>query len=214
MCHVANWLEPINHGISVELVKAGLETCRNKEGPLQSMFRVIKVGDSEEKVVGCLSPKCFQSHTVKRLEGSEIMVGTLKIIDSGLYNFCYKLFQSENGCLFVCKPFNTFCHLNPRLFDHENSKVHRDCLNKWYELTLRLHIHQTVGKGIQDIMDKERKKWRAISRITIDVIFFLSKQNLSFGGHREDLRLQVAIVKTLIHKTRYLSWNCEANCRI
>jgi len=35
-------------------------------------------------------------------------------------------------------------------------------------------------------MDKERKKWRAISRIIIDVIFFLSKQNISFRGHRED----------------------------
>jgi len=79
-----------------------------------------------------------------------------------------------------------FWHLNPRLFDHENSKVHRDCLNKWYELTLRLHNHQVIGKGIQDTMDKERKKWRAISRIIIDVIFFLSKQNISFRGHRED----------------------------
>jgi len=125
-----------------------------------------------------------------------------KIIDSGLNNFCYKVYESENYCLFLCKPFNTFWHLNPRLFDHENSKVHRDCLNKWYGLTLRLHNHQAVGKGIQDIMDKERKKWRAISRIIIDVILFLSKQNLSFRNHREDLRLKVAIVKTLIHKTR------------
>jgi len=31
------------------------------------------------------------------------------------------------------------------------------CLNKWYELTLRLHNHQVIGKGIQDIMDKEQK---------------------------------------------------------
>jgi len=125
MCHVASWLEPINHGIRVELVKAGLESYRNKDGPLQSMFRVIKTGDSEKKVVICLSPKCFQRDAVKRLEGSEIMVGILKIIDSGLYNFCYKLFQSENDCLFVCKPSRTFWHLNPRLFDHENSKVDR-----------------------------------------------------------------------------------------
>jgi len=52
-------------------------------------------------------------------------------------------------------------------------------------------------------MDKERKKWRAISRIIIiDVNFFLSKQNLFFRDHREDLQLKVAIVKTLIHKTR------------
>jgi len=59
-------------------------------------------------------------------------------------------------------------------------------------------------------MVKERTKRRVISRIIIDVILFLSKQNLSFRGHYEDLRLKVAIVKTLIHKTRYLSWNCEA----
>jgi len=39
-------------------------------------------------------------------------------------------------------------------------------------------------------MDKERKKWRAISRIIIDVIFFLSKQIISFRGHREDLATQ------------------------
>jgi len=35
-------------------------------------------------------------------------------------------------------------------------------------------------------MDKERKKWRAIIYIIIDVILFLSKQHLSFRGHRED----------------------------
>jgi len=78
MCHVARWLEPINHGIRVEIVKSGLERYRNKEGPFQSMFRVIKVGNSEKKVVSCLSPKCFQRDAVKRLEGSEIMVDILK----------------------------------------------------------------------------------------------------------------------------------------
>jgi len=43
-------------------------------------------------------------------------------------------------------------------------------------------MHQEVDEGIQDIVDKERKKWRAI----IDVILFLNKQHLSFRGHRED----------------------------
>ena len=87
------------------------------------------------------------------------------------------------------------------MFDHENSKVYRDCLNKWYELTLRLHNHQTVGKEIQDIVDKERKKWRAISRIIIDVIFFLSKQNLSFSfrweGSRQHDRIPTKIASAL-----------------
>ena len=35
-------------------------------------------------------------------------------------------------------------------------------------------------------MDKERKKWRTIIHIIIDVILFLSRQNFSFHGHRED----------------------------
>jgi len=42
------------------------------------------------------------------------------------------------------------------LFDHENYKVHRVCLGKWYELKLQLHIHQEVDKGMQVVMDKEQ----------------------------------------------------------
>jgi len=60
MGHVASWLEPINHGIRVELVKSGLERYRDKEGPLQSLFRVIKVGDSEKKVVSYQSRNVFK----------------------------------------------------------------------------------------------------------------------------------------------------------
>jgi len=40
-------------------------------------------------------------------------------------------------------------------------------------------------KGCRLSLHKERKKWRAIIRIIIDVILFLSKQNLYFRGHRE-----------------------------
>ena len=43
------------------------------------MFPVRKVEDSEKKVLSCLSPECFQRDAVNRLEGSEIMVDTLKI---------------------------------------------------------------------------------------------------------------------------------------
>jgi len=39
-------------------------------------------------------------------------------------------------------------------------------------------------------MDKERKKWRAIIHVIIDVILFLSKQNLSCRDHREDFDLK------------------------
>ena len=73
----------------------------------------------------------------KCLEGSDIMVSLFKI-GLGLYRF---FFRSKYDCLFVSTSFNTFWRLNPCLLDHENSKVHRDCLDEWYELTLRLYIH-------------------------------------------------------------------------
>ena len=47
------------------------------------------------------------------------------------------------------------------------------------------------------MMVKERKKWRAIIRITIDVILFLSKQNLYFRDHRQyfDSKNKVTFLK-------------------
>jgi len=56
---VASWPEPINHNIRVELVKAGPERHRKKDGLFQSIIRVINVGDSERKAVSCLSAKWF-----------------------------------------------------------------------------------------------------------------------------------------------------------
>ena len=46
---VLSWPAPVNHNIRVELVKAGPEKYRNKDGLCQSMIRVINVGDNEKK---------------------------------------------------------------------------------------------------------------------------------------------------------------------
>jgi len=97
-----------------------------------------------------------------------------------------QVFSIGKWLFIFCKPFNTFWRLNS-LFDHENSNVHRDCLNKWYEFRPQLHIHQTVDEGMQNVLDKELKKWRTIICIIIDVVLFLSKQNLFFRDHRQDV---------------------------
>ena len=39
---------------------------------------------------------------------------------------------------------------------------------------------------MQDLMDKEKNKWREILRSVVEVIKFLCKQNLPLRGHRED----------------------------
>ena len=50
---------------------------------------------------------------------------------------------------------------------------------------MRLQLQQTIDKNMQKQIDQERKKWKAILESVVDVILFLSKQNLPFRGHRE-----------------------------
>ena len=47
-------------------------------------------------------------------------------------------------------------------------------------------LHQTIDKEMQDLMDKEKNKWREILHSVVEIIKFLCKQNLPFSGHRED----------------------------
>ena len=183
---MATWPEVITHSMRVEMVKAGPESYQNKEGPFQPVVRVIKEGDKEKESLSFLSKKWFYK-TLKN--GDEVLRSWLLYSSShsGLYCFCCKLFQSgNNSSLFVSKPFVNFWHLNPCIFYHENSKVHKKCFDEWQELALRLQFHQTIDKEMQDLMHKEKDKWREILQSVIDVIKFLSKQNLPFRGHRED----------------------------
>ena len=39
---------------------------------------------------------------------------------------------------------------------------------------------------MQDLMDKEKNKWREILHSVVEVIKFLCKQNLFLRGYRED----------------------------
>ena len=60
-----------------------------------------------------------------------------------------------------------------------------ECMDKWKELTVRLHLNQTIDKENQNLMDDQRKKWRAVFESVADVTLFLSKQSLPFRGHGE-----------------------------
>ena len=95
------------------------------------------------------------------------------------------MFHFTGNALFVTKCFNNFWHLNPRIFEHENSKIHKECIEKWKDLAMRLQLQQTIDKNMQKHIDEERKKWKAILESVVDVLLFLSKQNLLFRGHRE-----------------------------
>ena len=51
---------------------------------------------------------------------------------------------------------------------------------------MRLQFHQTIVKEMQDLMDKEKNKWREILHRVVEIIKFLCKQNFPLRGHRED----------------------------
>ena len=181
---VASWPEVINHELRVELVKAGPEKYQNEEGPFASSHRTVKVGDSTKLERRSFSENWFYK-TLKN--GDKILRRWLLYSkkESGLYCFCCKLFHSAGNDLLVTKCFNNFWHLNPRIFEHENSKIYKECIEKWKELAMRLQLQQTIDKNMQKQIDQERKKWKAILKSVVDVILFLSKQNLPFRGHRE-----------------------------
>ena len=50
---------------------------------------------------------------------------------------------------------------------------------------MRPQLQQTIDKNMQKHIDEEREKWKAILESVVDVILFVSKQNLSFRGHCE-----------------------------
>ena len=52
---------------------------------------------------------------------------------------------------------------------------------------MRLQLQQTIDKNMQKHTDEECKKWKAILESVVDVILFVSKQNLPFQGNREVL---------------------------
>ena len=91
---VATWPEVITHCMRVEMVKVGPETYQNKEGPFKPVIRVIKEGDKEKESLSFLSKKWFY----KALKnGDEVLRSWLLYSNShsGLYCFCYKLYDQE-----------------------------------------------------------------------------------------------------------------------
>ena len=154
---VATWPEVLTHNMKIEMIKLGPERLQNKEGPFKPAIRVIKEGAKEKDSLSFLSKKWFFK-TLKN--GDEILRSWLLYSNShsGLYCFCCKLFQSRNNnSRFVFKPFVNFWHLDPCISSHENSKVHKQCFGKWNELALRLQVHQTIDKEMQNLMNKEKK---------------------------------------------------------
>ena len=105
---VATWPKVLTHSMRVEMIKLGLESFQNKEGPFKPEIRVIIEGDKEKESLSFLSKKWFYK-TLKN--GDKILRSWLLYSNShsGLYCFCCKLFQLRNdNSPFVFKSFVNF----------------------------------------------------------------------------------------------------------
>lgn len=71
--------------------------------------------------------------------------------------------------------------------DHEASMEHVTCLEKWKTLAAGLQLKRTADHGHRTALDRERKKWRDLLYLLLDVTMLLARQNLPFRGHREDM---------------------------
>ena len=70
---------------------------------------------------------------------------------------------------------------------HERSVEHHLAFDKWKEMVKRLDNDQTLNRSLQMEIDAERKKWVNVLNRIVDVILYLTKQNLPLRGHRESL---------------------------
>ncbi|XP_065668003.1 52 kDa repressor of the inhibitor of the protein kinase-like [Hydra vulgaris] len=106
-----------------------------------------------------------------------------------LFCFCCKLFDKNDNLTtkssFITG-FNSWWKLNPKVSDHENSELHIINLEKWKTLEARLLQNKTIDAAHQDVMEREKKKWRDILHRLLHITLFLAKQNLPIRGHRED----------------------------
>ena len=106
-----------------------------------------------------------------------------------LFCFCCRVFGEKTDSSFSSiDGFSTWWKLNPKVKDHENSATHQEAFLKWKELEMRLKAGKTVDSLEQNKINDVRKKWVQILHRVVDMIRFLSKQNLSFRGHVETIK--------------------------
>ena len=115
-------------------------------------------------------------------------------VKNSLFCYCCRLFavhsndrkQMTTGAFLSIDGFNT-CWIQRLKITKQNSE-HLTSFDEWKQLAIRLKLGRTTNTSFHSHVREEEKQWKDILRWIFDVIAFLSKQNLSFRGHREYLR--------------------------
>jgi hypothetical protein len=98
-----------------------------------------------------------------------------------VFCFCFKLFNS--------KPYTSqlanqgtrdWRNLSGKIKRHETSSEHITNMNTWSDLQIRLMKNKTIDKSVQELINKEKDRWKNILQIIIAIIKTLGKNNLAF----------------------------------
>ncbi|XP_028068330.1 zinc finger MYM-type protein 5-like [Camellia sinensis] len=105
-----------------------------------------------------------------------------------VFCFCCKLFKEDgNKTQLATNGFKDWKNLGHRLRSHETSNEHMTCMSKWIELEKRLQKNETIDKGVQEQINREREHWRKVLLRIIAAVRTLAKNNLAFRGDNEKI---------------------------
>ena len=183
------WNIPLPDAIRLELVLRGPNNLQNRDGPFKSMEK--SAGANSKGEIRTLNKDWFY----RKLENGEKVHRSWMLYSPSngcLYCFCCRLFSgtqlaNQTQSDFVIKGFKTWWKLNPKVVQHERSVEHHLAFDKWKEMAMRLDNGQTLDRSLQMEIDAEINKWVNVLNRIVDVILYLTKQNLSLRGHRESL---------------------------
>jgi len=102
-----------------------------------------------------------------------------------MFCFCCRLFSVGLSSFSAEEDFKNWWKLNPKVHEHEVSASHAQAFLKWKELEIRLAKRKAIKE--EELIEKATKKWREILARLLNIIRFLSLQNLALRGHREDI---------------------------
>ncbi|XP_028056372.1 uncharacterized protein LOC114260442 [Camellia sinensis] len=105
-----------------------------------------------------------------------------------VFCFWFKLFKEDgNKTQLATNGFKDWKNLSNKLRSHETSNEHITCMSKWIELEKRLQKNETIDKGVQEQINREREHWKNVFLRIIVVVRTLAKNNLAFRGDNEKI---------------------------
>ena len=108
------------------------------------------------------------------------MASVLNELDSVFCFYC-KLFNLESCTNQLANQgTNDWRYLSGKIKRHETSSEYITNMNFWSDLQIRLLKNKTIDKSVQELINKEKDRWKNVLQRIIAIIKTLGKNNLPF----------------------------------